>query len=364
MAGKFKQKPFSEINIYDPFFESLKSDYPGSANSTGFSEWFQKKADAGDTALVYEDEDGVGAFVKLKKEENESIELDDGTQIPTALRLKISTIKIDERFQNRRIGEGAIGLALWEWQDSGINEIYVTVFEKHRSLISLLEKFGFIYRGNNLNGERIYIKDRRQIDFSDPCLSFPFISNDFQNAGVIAIDMEYHDNMFAYSELANTIQESLNISVANGLKKVYIGSPTSLGFKINDPVFIYRKFTGEKGKGYKSCITSLCVVTRIEQIKHKGRFLVDRENYLKMIGNKSVFPMEKLEKEYRKCKELTLIEMVYYNYFGAGNNVNWIWLKNNGCWPAGHPLSFRLNHDQFVKILRQGKIDAKNVIIN
>lgn len=74
--------------------------------------------------------------------------------------------------------------------------------------------------------------------------------------------------------------------------------------------------------------------------------------------------MEKLEKEYRKCKELTLIEMVYYNYFGAGNNVNWIWLKNNGCWPAGHPLSFRLNHDQFVKILRQGKIDAKNVIIN
>lgn len=36
MAGKFERKSFSEINLNDPFFDSLKADYPGSATSTSF----------------------------------------------------------------------------------------------------------------------------------------------------------------------------------------------------------------------------------------------------------------------------------------------------------------------------------------
>ena len=44
MAGKFSLRKFSEINLNDPFFDSLKSDYPGNASSTGFSVWFAKKA--------------------------------------------------------------------------------------------------------------------------------------------------------------------------------------------------------------------------------------------------------------------------------------------------------------------------------
>ena len=55
-----------------------------------------------------------------------------------------------------------------QWRDLGINEIYVTVFDKHASLIFLLEKYGFVYVGNNLNGERVYIKDRRNLDFKMP----------------------------------------------------------------------------------------------------------------------------------------------------------------------------------------------------
>ena len=43
MAGKFYLKSFSDINLSDPFFDSLKADYPGSATSTGFIDWFYKK---------------------------------------------------------------------------------------------------------------------------------------------------------------------------------------------------------------------------------------------------------------------------------------------------------------------------------
>ena len=44
MAGKFVHKSFSEINLNDPFFDSLKADYPGNENSTGFTTWFAKSA--------------------------------------------------------------------------------------------------------------------------------------------------------------------------------------------------------------------------------------------------------------------------------------------------------------------------------
>ena len=71
MSGKFNLKKFSEINIKDSFFDSLKKDYEE------FTVWFSKKADAGRKALVFEDEIGVGAFVALKDDECEKIVLSD-----------------------------------------------------------------------------------------------------------------------------------------------------------------------------------------------------------------------------------------------------------------------------------------------
>lgn len=44
MAGKFYLRKFSEINLDDSFFDTLKKDYPGSASSPSFSTWFDKKA--------------------------------------------------------------------------------------------------------------------------------------------------------------------------------------------------------------------------------------------------------------------------------------------------------------------------------
>ena len=365
MAGKFSRKSFADINLDDPFFDSLKKDYPGNKHSRGFIEWFQNKAAEGKYALVFEDEQGVGAFVNLKPGEVEEIKLIDGSSLPAALRLKITTIKIDERYRNRRIGEGAIGLTLWQWRDQGADEIYVTVFDKHISLIALLEKYGFVHVGNNLNGERVYVKNRRKLDFSDPCKAFPFLSNNINHAGCLAIDMEYHDTMFASSDLANTLQDRVDISVANGLKKVYLGSPSNLAFKVGDLVFIYRKYTGGQGRpGHKSCITTYCVVTKIIKVKENNRIIISYDEYRKAIGNKSVFNDSELEKKYNTSQNLTLIELLYYGYFGAGNNVNWMWLKNNGCWPETHPMSFRYTREQFDKIMKEGKVDVSNVIVN
>jgi hypothetical protein len=216
MAGKFQFTNFASVSLDDRFFDSLKADYPG------FSDWYKKKAVDNTSVLVFSDGAGLGSFVYLK-EENEPIELVDGT-LPAVSRLKIGTFKLAERFQNQRLGEGALGLALWQWRRKRSQEVYVTVFDKHEHLIDLFERLGFQLAGYKSNGEGVYSKSRLAIDYNDPYKSFPFIDPNFKKAGYVIVNDYYHDTLFPYSELKNTIQESVGISAANGMSKVYVGA--------------------------------------------------------------------------------------------------------------------------------------------
>lgn len=271
-----------------------------------------------------------------------------------------------ERFRGRRLGEGAIGLVLWNWQKSRVDEIYVTVFEKQELLINQLKRFGFQLFGNNLNGECVYMKSRKNIDYSDPCKAFPFINPSFKKAGYLIVDDKYHDTLFPYSELKNTIQEQVAISVANGVRKIYIGTPSNIPpYQVGEPILVYRKYTGTHGgKGFKSCITSYCVITKKLIAKSNGVFNVKFDEIIKLIGNKSVFNKEEIYNKYSNQPTLIIIEMLYLGFFGAGNNVNWSWLKNNGYWDNKYPTSIPIYPEQFKALLKEGKIDVSNVIID
>jgi hypothetical protein len=364
VPGKFSLRKFSEINLDDPFFATLKSDYPGSASSPSFCVWFKNKAQEGRTALVFSDDQGLGAFICIKNE-NEPIELKGGT-LAACNRVKISTMKIAERFRGQRLGEGAIGLVLWKWQKSRTDEIYVTAFDKQDLLISQLEKFGFHKAGYNLNGEGVYIKSRHNIDYSDPYKSFPFINPNFHSSGYLIINDTYHDTMFPYSELKNnTLQNAVAMNVSNGLSKVYVGAQYSqLPYGIGDPILIYRRYTAGSGKQYRSCITSFCVVTKIIQAKKSGQKLMSFDELLTKIGNKSVFNKDELRNRYNNDWNVLVMEMLYYGYFGEGNNVNMAWLKQSGYWGDGYPTSFSLGQAAFKSILKKGNIDVSNVIID
>ena len=367
MAGRFSLKKFSDIDLNDAFFDSLKEDYSGTANSRGFVDWFKKKSNEGSSALVFEDEIGIGAFIALKSE-NEEIVLQNGI-LPIKNRIKISTFRIAERYHRQRIGEGAMGLVLWKWQKSIAEEVYVTVFDKHKTLISQLEKFGFQNHGLNANGENVYIKNRSHIDFSDPYKSFPFIKNDFEYAGYIIIDDYYHDTMFAYSELANNVnlQTKISSSVSNGLTKIYVGKSPKSNYKVGEPVLVYRRYTQQDtGKRYRSCITSFCIVTDVFQAKINNRYIMSFDDLKRRIGNKSVFNEKELINQYNSFKNVTIVELLYYGYFGAGNNVNMDWLDKNGYWARQnqYPTEVKLSKNQFISVLTEGKVNVSNVIIN
>ena len=362
MAGIFSLRRFSDINLSDPFFESLKSDYQGSEKTAEFNTWFNNKAREGRTALVFDDDEGLGAFIAIKPEAEE-IELDEET-LPAIQRLKISTFLIAPRFRGQRLGEGALGLVLWKWQEFGYDEVYVTVYDSHQDLIGQLTKFGFTLAGHR-DGESVYVKNRNSIDYSDPYKSFPFIDPDFDEAGYLVVDDYFHDTLFPYSELKRNTTDKVILDVSNGLSKTYLGSPTSqLGFQAGDPVFVYRKHTGPGSPGYNSCVTTYCMVKDIVWVKKNGQASMTYEEYMSRIGNKSVYDSLELQNQYNNKKSLVIIELVYYGFFGGGNNINWVWLKNHGCWGDGYPTSQKLSHEQFNKILKEGNIDASNVIID
>ena len=313
MAGKFEYKKFSDINLDDSFFDSLKADYPGTENSTEFCTWFRKKSESGKKALVYENETGIAAFLYMKKE-HEIIQLMDAPDLPEIERAKIGTMKISDVHRGQRIGEGAIGLALWNWQRSKIEEIYVTVFPKHEDLINLLKKFGFIKAGINPNGEIVYIKNRRFISYDNPYSSFPFVNPSFREAGYLIFEDVYHDTMFPYSELKNVTQKSIELSVANGLSKIYVSAASQNKYSVGEPVFIYRKYNGLGSKMYKSCITSFCMITNIIQVKKNGKALISFDELKKRIGNKSVFDSNELKTKYDNYGNMIVFELLYYAF--------------------------------------------------
>lgn len=356
MPGSFRPTRFSEVDVNDEYFESLKDDYPG------FTKWFADKSAAGESALVHRDDDGIGAFVYLK-DENESIELVDKT-LPAAPRLKIGTLKVADRAQGERLGEGAVGLALWRWRETECPEVYVTVFEKHRALVGMLGKFGFRRAGVKENGESVYLKNRRELDYGDPYLSFPFIDPSFEAANILVINDGYHDELFPYSELANEFQETFRSAAANGVTKVYVGAAASMAVTPGHPVLIYRKYTGGEGQpGYKSVVTSYCMVTDVATIKHDGRELESFEVFRRRVKNKSVFTDAEIAERYRG-RNLMVIEMVYLGYFGPGHNVNWVWLKQNGYWGDQYPNQLSYTPAQFRSILGRGDVDVEALIVD
>lgn len=355
MAGKFEWHKFSEIDLKDSFFDSLKADY------AEFPEWFKRKSDASEYALVFHDEQGVGAFVYLKREK-EAIELLDKT-LPATPRVKIGTLRLAERFRGLRLGEGALGVSLWKWQGDKVDEIYATVFERHTDLINLFERFGFHCIGVNKRGERVYLKSRKSIDYTDPYTAFPFIHPNISKAGLIPIFERFHDRLFPYSELKIKRREMEEETAGNGITKVFIGTPyTPMHYEVGEPVCIYRIYEGETGKTYKSAITSYCTITKMDIIKNRGRATVSLSEFIKNAGNKTVFSPEELTNIYEQ-NNVVMLEMIYNGFFGKGHNVIHRDLKDQGLFET-HPYNLDYTKEQFIKILEMGGLDVQNVIID
>ena len=130
-----KEDSLHNLDIEDPFFDSLKEDYGDSK----FRKWFNDKSIDGRKCWVYHQDDYIKALLIIK-EENELI--DTSPPIPARRRLKISTLKSD--LSGFKLGELFLKMAFQYCIGNQIFETYLTHFRKEDdALINLIESYGF-----------------------------------------------------------------------------------------------------------------------------------------------------------------------------------------------------------------------------
>lgn len=342
-------KKFKNIDLDDEFFDSLKKDYKG------FKEWFLSKEN--DIAYVnYDDCGNIQGFLYLKIEKkcvgDVSPEIE-GNKI-----LKIGTFKINAH--GSKLGEQFIKVIMDYAIDKKVDLCYLTIFEKHKKLIKLVEKFGFYEYGIKIKDggeELVYVKDMNKI-YDDINKNYPLININGCKKYLLSVYPEYHSIMFPDSILKTEDKNIIkDISYTNSIHKIYICRMDVDILEYGDLIVIYR--TSDKGKNaeYSSVATSICVV---EEVKNQNDFN-SFNDFFEYATQYSVFDKDDLYKWYKKgnCRTIKMTYNLALNKRIVRHDlIEEIGLERETYWGF-----FPLSNRQFKDILDYGYVDNSNYII-
>ena len=347
---------FSDIDLNDSFFDSLRASYPE------FNEWYNKKAAAGATAYCYYVDNELKDFLYLKIEEEE---LSDLTPVlPAKKRLKVGTFKVDNDNRHTTRGERFMKKIMDMAIAEDVDEIYVTMFptEELQGLIRMFEKFGFSHIADKPheggNAEYVLIKDMTT-HVDDFKLDYPFVKKASSNKYVLSIVPEFHTHLFPDSILKNEKKYDLiqDVSETNSIYKIYLcWMQCTRNLKAGDKLIIYRT-SDEEGKAYyRSVCTSVCTVCEVKTY----RDFENEEEFIKYTNRYSVFKEHELRRWYKNKKYFIVIKMVY-NIAFTKKVINMVMKEQVGLKPKYWGF-FKLTDAQFDKLLELGEIDERYII--
>ncbi|MBA2943928.1 N-acetyltransferase [Paenibacillus sp. CGMCC 1.16610] len=340
MSGLLEKKKFDKIRLDDPFFNSLKEDYPG------FDVWFNKKKDE-EAYITYENGE-IQGFLYLKREKGL---LDDVTPvIEGEVILKIGTFKINPH--GTRLGERFIKKALDYALSIKAELCYVTIFEKHTALVLLLERYGFSRQGSKPSNNELVLVKNMKILTGDILDDYPLINTKGNGKFLLSIYPQYHTNMFPDSILHT---ENLNIledvSYTNSIHKVYVCRMKGVSEAARGDVFaIYRTKTEGQNAEYTSVVSSICVV---EEIRKQTSF-TDFEQFFNYATTYSIFDRKDLQYWYEKGGCFTI--KMTYNAALSKRLIRKKLIEEIGLDRNAYPGFVRLTDEQFNRILKEGEV--------
>lgn len=333
-----------EIDINQPFFDSLKSDY----GDVDFKKWYEKCVKEGRECYTYEMNHKIKAFLMLK-EENEIIEIHTHS-IPATKRVKIATLKVD--FPGSKMGELFLKIAFQYCINNQIFEIYLTHFEtKDDTLTPLIENFGFEKIGELAkNDEPVYLKkfipettELQSLEIARkyyPC----FKDSESVNKFVIPIRPEYHDILFPeYKRRQMKLTDYFEINIpGNAIKKAYLSSRFSSRLGLGDIILFYRSHD-------QKAITSLGIIDQ-EPVRTSNL-----DELKRVVGKRSVYSEKEL-KEWAE-KSVFVIRFKHHLYLPNCLDLNYL-IKNDIL--KGAPQSItEINHEQYLILKNGGKLDER-----
>lgn len=350
-------RPFADIDLTDPFFDSLKATYPE------FSKWYNKKAAAGEQAYVFYFDDGRVADFLYMKIETDAVE-DVEPVLPAKRRLKVGTFKLLSRGTRR--GERFMKKIMDRAMAEDVDEVYVTIFptEELDSLIRLFSKFGFNHQADKIhpNGrhELVMVKDMKNV-VGNVLKDYPRIRPVGKRKWLLAIKPKYHTRLFPDSILNNESYDLVqDLTSTNGIYKVYISWIKECAqMRPGDLVVIYRTSDGLGPAKYRSVATSICTV---EEVKNWSTPPTNINDYLRYTQY-SVFSEEERKEWFRENHGLLVIKMLY-NIAFAKRVIRKDLLEQVGLSDSNTQYwgFFELTDDQFRHIARLGNANERYII--
>jgi hypothetical protein len=296
-----KELPVYHLEINDPFFNSLKSVYPG------FVEWWAKISKEGRKCWVYFNEDNSIGALLVYKQENESIE--SNPPLPKKKRLKLCTFKVDQ--QGQRIGELFIKLSVRFCVDNRIDEMYLTCFpEAHEYLIDLIGRFGF-NKIAKIKKEDLFLKKLIPDSSIEDQISATAISEIFYptfkdgydiRKFIIPIQPEFHERLFTgFPGRQTTLPEHLGDFIVEGntISKAYLSHSPETRIRPGDIVLFYRSHDLKQ-------LTSLGVVERVALRLRRQKEVMD------LVVKRTVYSIDEIVEMLRKPTTVILFRLHFH----------------------------------------------------
>lgn len=350
-----KKELFSDIELNDAFFDSLKEAYPD------FVSWFNRKSE--EYAYVCRtDTQEIKGFLYIKTEDlSENYSTIEPKFLPKK-RLKVGTFKVDA--SGFRLGERFIKIIFDNALYRKVDEIYVTFFEDSpnlEALKGLLETWGFVRHGIKHSygkEEAVFIKKLNTFNSElSAKRNFPNILFDKQKF-ILPIMAKYHTSLLPDSILKTEKQIDFMGKDAQkyALQKVYISWTPERSINPGDLILFYRM--GEEGsnKKYSSVLTTLGMV---DQVYYNFK---TKDEFLRHCQNRSVFSKDDLDYFWDKHRaNLMVLKFVFVK--SLKNRLTLDYLQQlRVVEPTKGPRPFmRISDDIFKKILSDSKTNVKFV---
>lgn len=241
-----ERKKAHELDLTDPIWDSLRAEY------AGFDTWLASARREHRDALVVGTDPARRAAVCLLKTEPTG-----EYGIPGPL-LKISTFKVSPDYSGNKYGELLLKAIFDQCANESRAGIFVTVFEHHAELLSVLADFGFVTReersslGELVLHKRLVWTTEEQATASplDFHITFgpPALTVTGTRPHLVPIEPRWHRLLFPDAEPAHLDTETLfSATVAvethpfgNALRKAYLCRAATRRLEPGDPLLFYR----------------------------------------------------------------------------------------------------------------------------
>lgn len=236
-----EKKKAYELNLADPFFNSLRNDYDG------FNAWFENTCQRGHRdCFVIELADKLSGICVFKSE-------DSGEHGLTGRVLKACTFKVADHARGLRFGELLLKALLFHAYADNIDWVYVTAFPANEPVCVFFDGNGFTELQDQTTplGEAVFAKKITPSE-GDLCLlpheyhlQFgPKFIHPAAKPFLVPIQPHYHDMLFPELTRQLGLFET-HQPFGNGITKAYLCHSSTTHLNSGDLLFFYRSIEAQ-----------------------------------------------------------------------------------------------------------------------